>query len=71
MRPIFSHSKKLLVVKGMKTINIHTLTQDMKYATLFIIVCVDGRKLPLMLIFKGVQNGMIAAKKLFPEKCEF
>ena len=44
--------------------NIHNSTNDTK-EPLWLYLCADGSKLPLMLIFKGTQNGQIA-KKEFP-----
>ena len=62
---ITSHSMQTLDMRGVKTVNIDTLTQDTSWVTLVVTVCADGIKLSLMVIFKGKQNGKIATMK-FP-----
>ena len=73
--PVFftSHLKQTLEMRGLKTVTIHTSKQDTRWATLAVKVCVDGTKLPPMLIFKGKQYGRIAAKEFptFPTSCEY
>ena len=56
--PLFftSHSKQSLEMRGVKTVTIHTSTQDTRWATLAVTVCADRIKLPPMLIFKGKQK---------------
>ena len=46
--PVFftSHSKQTLKMRGVKTVNIHTSTQDTRWATLAVTKCADGKKLP-------------------------
>ena len=56
-----SHFKQTLEMRGVKTVTIHTSTQDTKWATLAVTLCADGTKLYLMLIFKGKLNGGILA----------
>ena len=51
-----SHYKQTLETSGAKRINIHTSTQDTRWDTLAVTVCVDSMKLPPMLIFKSKQN---------------
>ena len=51
------HSKQTMEMRGMKTVNICTSTKDTTWATLAVTVCVDGTKLPPMLIFKSKHNG--------------
>ena len=73
--PIFftCHSKKTLEWKGTKSVNIHTSTNDTKRVTLAVSVCVDGSKLPPMLIFKESQNCWIANNEFpnFPPSCKY
>ena len=62
--PVFftSKSKQTLEMRGVKTFTTCTSTHDTRWATLAVTVCADGMKLPPILIFKGKQNGRIAAK---------
>ena len=68
-----SHSKQTLEMRGVKTVAIHTSTQDTRWVTLLVTVCADGTKLPPMLIFKGKQNGRTASKDFlaYPTDCEY
>ena len=43
--------------------NICTSTNGTKVATLTVSVCADDSKLPLMLIFKGTEKGLIVKKR--------
>ena len=47
------HSKKMLEWKGMKSVKIHTSTNDTKRVTLALSVCADSSKLPPIVLFKG------------------
>ena len=51
--------------------NAHIFTQDTRWATLVMTVCIDGTNLPPMLIFKEKQDGRIVAKEFptFPTGC--
>ena len=73
--PVFfsSHCKQTLKMRGAKAVANHTSTQDTRWATLAVTMCADGTKLPPMMIFKGKQNGRIAAKEFptFPTGCEY
>ena len=68
-----SHSKQTLEMRGVKTVTIHSSTQDNRWATLAVTMCADGTKFPPMLIFKGEQNCRIVAKEFptFPTGCEY
>ena len=70
---LISHPKQNLTMRGVKKVTIHTSTQDTRQATHAVTMCADGTKLPPMLIFKGKQNGRIAAKEFptFPTGCEY
>ena len=61
---VTSHSKQTLEMRGVKTVTICTSKQDTRWATHAEAVCADGTKVPSMLIFKGKQNGSIAAKRV-------
>ena len=64
--PIFipSHSKKILEWKGIKSVNTCTSTDNTKRATLAVPVCADGKKLLLILIFKGTRKCQIVNKEI-------
>ena len=55
-----------------KTVTMHTSTQDTRWVTLAVAVCADGAKLPPALIFKGKENTRIVVKEfpMFPTDCE-
>ena len=63
-------------MRGVKTVFIHTSTQDTRWSILVVTVYADDTKLSLTLIFKGKQNGKIATKEFptFPDfstSCEY
>ena len=60
----FTSHKQTLEIKGVKIVTICTFTQNTRWATLAVIVCADGTKLPSMLIFKGKQIGLL--QRRFP-----
>ena len=60
-------------MRGVKTVIIHTSTQNTRWATLVVTVCANRKKLPSMLIIKTKQNGRIAVKEFptFPTGFEY
>jgi hypothetical protein len=52
--------KKTLEVSGVKTIHIHTSTNDTKRVTVAVTIAADGTVLPSTIVFKGKANGQIA-----------
>jgi hypothetical protein len=55
--------KKTLDVVGIKTIHICTSTNDTKRATVVVTIAADSMVLPLVIVFKGKQNGWIATRE--------
>ena len=60
-----SHSKQTLELRGEKKVNIHTSTQNKRWATLAVTVCENGTTLPPMLIFKDKKHGRMKSFQLF------
>jgi len=58
------HPRKTLHRKGNKTIHIQSSTDDTKRATVAVSITVSGKKLPLMVVFKGTKSGCIAKRRI-------
>ena len=54
--------KKTVSLKGVKDITINTFGNDKKRLSLLLSVCGDGKKLALLIIFKGQKNKTIEKK---------